>query len=641
MKKILLLISIISTISLSNSLSVGYKGEINGFVYKDINKLSFYKENNVHRFNLLNFEYSNKNFEINTSINEDIIYKEKIKKDKTENITIDTNIKFGDMIKFKTGVKTTLGNDYFNDIKDKTFIPYLEFNLFNRLYLKNETTLEKNVLVYNNFTSKLQTSFGNFSFSKKDPLSFERKYKLLSSKQEKLIDSDDNHNHGNTGSTNLDNLNFSIERSQEILNKNYTNKTNIYTFEYSKAFYVEKHNLDINIGSNYSYLDIENKYDDIFKTNLNEHKYSLFLGLNKEINEDLNIGLNFKYDGSILSEKEFYHNRDYLYNLKYYSPLRKNDAFEKLENNKISLALNINYDTNLINKLRFYTNNTIALGLDFQKQSLKEEIYNLRKNSYNAEKSRVEEELANLPENHLELKANLESEINQLINDLNNHDFTEALERAKSRLNSTPDIEERYNKFLELYSKKSIDEINEIFSSKSKERLEITKTFPRSFLLEDSRARRNSSKDDYITFLKDYGQRNDIDYLINHSEEYFDLYEHTLGVYGSLKSAMINDVSILNRQIKSKQRDLANLNPSIDKTIAKNYLDYENGKKKLNLSLELNSNLGLEYSIDNNFKVYTTINTILEFNKDLLNKESKWKNHIHFIPSVGLKYTFD
>ena len=654
MKKYILLV-LLSAISYSYELhgvaKVGYekeiqgrilsKKELNDAIKKGINAKRFiidkdekYKDKNINKITYYDVELSNGYLTLGArQLNDSILLKSSIQS---------ANI-FGDL-KSRYEFSTNIGDDKINYIKAGTMthklnLWYKDKVDFKFLYdnMVNEEELYINLKYFNIYANRLQIHEKEASL------------KNMSNLQNFIANSDDGHGHnGSQILHNLSSLPFDFKEG-EI---KYGTALKFNNVEYNVGIYKEFIYNKTNLGvyANYKNKKAKHYFVDKLSSDIQGQEFLVGIKAEKYFVPKLKTAIDVN-----IEHLKYTEDKKSVEKTKFAMDFLKNDIYKGIIKNKYNLNTEIAYTFNPIDKLDITLGMKNNFSLISYRNIVDDEQMNRRKKAAEGEIERAKKERERLGENAVEklekeakeLKSKLLEKEEKLNKFDNKRDFTNEINSYddRGRFSALFDMNEMKNEYKKIIEGKSFSEIDEFFASKAKEKeeLEGINGISKRESIINFRIDTNKNKEENINKLKAEAEKKGIKNSEAFAKQYFEIYKYQpQGIFGSIKSYMLNERSILQREFKSAKRSYEDKINSIipDESVLSQYeVLYNQTQTNYLLRASFNPYVDLNYAIYKGLSLNAKMGLILELEKDF-GKKINMTNHLHINGVVGIKYEF-
>lgn len=640
MKKIFLMLIAITTVSFSNvnlEVKTSYKENREGFIYENIEKLDYEEEKVEKEYNLIDLKMNYKNLQLDFNLKGDNLSERYIPKLKTKlstNKILNTNLAYS--------FEYIAEDDKLQEIRAN--------NMRNTLSLvHNNASLEFGNSILNSkindifFKGKLENENGSILLEVSKNLDSEKYLRTVRNKQVEIREINDGHDHFEKLSI-FDNLDYDINEVE----KNYEGKYNFDNLK-SKIELEAKYRLEgykIGINSSYEYEKYSSNLADKIVFDLVNQKLNAKVDLKTSLTKNLELGFNSKL--KVLDVNQEVEKKEAPVKGKNYEmEIIGSNIIKGVNEKEISLGAALYYEYIPIKDLSVLFSLNIDAYLKSKYEKIYDDAFELRKKAYDLEIKNVEKVRAGLSED--EIKA-IEEEIKNLeisINEKNINLEEKAKEIDYSRTNiSRSDKETLIEEYKKIIENKTIAEIKTLFSEKVeelkkfekenfanfKEVREYTSVYQRNDIKED---RYNKILEKAISSSKENPEK--------FARDYVELLEFKNGgVIYAAYTLLNNTISALERELKKDIRDreakLKTIYP--DPMVVKFYEDLVDKKKnQYTLGTRINPSISTIYKLNNNLEIRSLLNLEIDINKNI-SKNTKINNHIHFSPSIEIKYVF-
>lgn len=646
MKKIFLATSILTYLSFSNfnvEVKSGIKENREGFLYKDINKISFHNENLEREYTLSDIKVENKYIFANLKLS-------------TENIkkVVNPSIVVGVRTPEFQGTKLTYDFAYNPNVdkfnKKKAGNKDHKISIINNERFKIESNInhiDSKIRKYD-IGAKFYTK--NLELGMYNQVILDEEIHLKEAKNlQNEINKDDNDAHNHDEYVNeLKFLDYNIETMEENYGKlNFSNRKHEGNIGLKKTY----NNIGFNINGIYKYTGLKTAFGNNLNFDINQHIAKLNLGLEKEIFKNVYSVSNFDFNYKNLrqikhSEKDTNDGRGS------FTKVMGGDVYSGVNEFKLNISTNISYLHYFSNNLSIYSSLGINARLKASNKEIYENTYNLRKKAVEAELERVRIEKENLSEEKLAEK-NKEIEkykvkIEEANLKLKQFDSKENMEILINDFNDArrSDVNERKEEFKTIAKNKNLSEIEKLFTEKNNELKEFEAKYP---MVNNREARRDfrvspyDSKEKKVEKYIEGAKKHNIENPEEFANKYFELNEYKgVGIYAKIKSDIINKRRVINNELNSNKRSLNTILNSIypNESILNNLKLLDDDKKySYEIGVEFNPFVSVIYYLSDNFSLNGSVFVEIGFSKNIT-RNKPVKNHIHVLPKLEFKYSF-
>lgn len=642
MKKYSLIMLVLSSLSysqLNGTVSVGYEKEIQG-EFLSAERLSkskvkvspFYVEKNINKFTYYNAEISNEYLTLGArQINNSIKLKASIQtnSDRLPNAkySVETNLNDDRIEKLVKGTVKHKLNIWYQD--------KIDFR-FNYDKYTNEEELYLNLKYFNVYANRKQTH------------DLETSLKDMRNTQIKIADNDDGHGHDKILDV-FSYLPYSLEDAQRV----YRTQPSFKSVEYNIGAYKDFEYKDTNLSlfANYKHKKLKNGFSDKLVSDIKGNEFLFGINAEKYFIPKLKTKVGFNIEHLRYREEK---TEDKAIFWRGKTEFFRNAVEEGVIKTKFALDTELAYTFNPTAKLDITLGLKSKFSLTQYRNLINKEVLENRKRALEDNEKEVLRERENLGEDAI--KA-LEEKIKPIKEKVKQAE--EKLEAFDSKTDFSAEID-AYNintfvfkgedanvikdEFKNSIADMNFDSIEKYINDKSKEKLELEKK--NNISISDARKLRINtriSKEENIENIKIAVENLNVKNPMEFAEKYVELYKYTnIGVYGRLKSSLVNARSVITREINTEKRNLKKEESKIyvDEDIKNAYENlYKQTQNSYTFDMELNPYAELNYKIYKGLSMNAKASMVAEFRKDIT-KKTKMSNHIHFNFGVGLKYEF-